>query len=146
MLGLLYLLLLPLGVGNSLRIHNSRNLQISAQLSQQLEQLAQAKSRIEQANSTAEIANIATSFNLQSPVPQIENPQEFKDSLISQVAEVERNVRTQAVAARENQKNALLKDSLKFNFGAILAGIAFIGIWVQTPWARKKYLMERRDD
>lgn len=146
LLGLFYLLLLPLGVGNTLRIHNSRNLQISAQVSQQLEQLAQVKSRIERANSPAEIANLATSFNPQSPVPQIENPQEFKDELLSQVAQVERNVRTQAVAARQNQKNALLKDSLKFNFSAILAGIAFIGIWVQTRWARKKYLRARRDD
>lgn len=146
LLGLFYLLLLPLGVGNTLRIHNSRNLQISAQISQQLEQLEQAKYRIERANNPAEIANLARSFNPQSPVPQIENPQEFKDELLSQLDRVEQNVRTQAVAARQNQKNALLKDSLKFNFGAILAGIAFIGVWVQTRWARQSYLMARRDD
>lgn len=146
MLGLFYLLLLPLGVGNTLRIQNIRNLQISAQVSQQLEQLEQAKYSINRANTLAEIANIATSFNLQYTVSQIENIHDFKEELLSQVAQGEKHVRIQAVAARENQKNALLKDSFKFNFGAILAGIAFIGIWVQTRWARKKYLMARRDD
>lgn len=138
LIGLLYLLMVPLGVADAWRIYHVSNTQIATQLSQQSQQFQQIKNQLNQVTSDEQLKQLVGSLASQGDLPQIENPQAFKDQFLAQISQSEQSIKIQADNVRTNQLQTLLKDSLKWNLGALVAGVLFIWIWYITSWTRKR--------
>ncbi|HEY9851529.1 MAG TPA: HpsJ family protein [Leptolyngbyaceae cyanobacterium] len=133
---ILYIVLIPLGVNNTIRINNLNNSQINNQLSQQLGQLQQVTTRLNEASSQQNIANLYNAITRQNLPPNINNPEELKKRLLSEVEATRNRVQMEAETTRKNQKINLLKNSVKWNLGAIICGVLFMMVWRITNWAR----------
>lgn len=135
LVGLLYLLMLPLGAVDTWRINQSNNAQITAQLSQQRQQLQQVKGELNQATD-AQLQQLAASLASQGRLPQAKNPQAPRKQFLGQVDQTEQDMQVQADQTRTNQRQVLIKNSVKWNLGALIAGTLFVWIWRLTDWAR----------
>ncbi len=137
LIGVFYLLLIPLAVSNTLRINNQNNAQVLAQSNQRLSQIQQIKGQLNNAT-PQELNNLLSRLSSQGRAPNIENSGELKNQLASEIARAEKSLKTQSEAARANARLALLKNSAKWNLGALISGALFIHIWRATRWTRHK--------
>lgn len=140
--GLFYLLMLPLGVHNTRRVQQLRNQQISARITQQTQQIQRVISRLQAANSPEAIAEFSDNLNGQD-LPEIEDFQALKQQFLNRIEQADKNLREQGEASQKNAKVALIKDSLKSNLIAMVAGIWFIGLWWKTRWVRRSFRSRR---
>lgn len=138
LLGLLYLLMVPLGIIDTGRIYHSNNAQIDAQLSQQRQQVEQIKVKLNQATTDEQLRQLFASLTPEGRSLKINNPQTFKEQSLAQISQNDRNLQAKADSVRKNQQNALLKNSIKWNIAALVSGILFIWIWHLTRWTRVK--------
>lgn len=136
LVGIIFLLLIPLGINNSLRINNLNNFQINNQVSQGITQLQQVNEKLSNATSDTDINNALTNFNFQGRLPEIKNPQELKNRVLSDISSAKQQLQTQAETTRKERKISLLKSSVKWNLGALISGVLFIYVWKLTNWAR----------
>lgn len=144
LVGVLYLLMLPLGLADTWRIYHANNTQIAAQLSKQSQQLQQIKGKLNQVTTDEQLEQLVASFASQNRSPQIKNPQALKDQFLSQISQAQRELEIQADNERKNRFQTLLKNSLKSNLGVLIAGCLFILIWHLTSWTRnKKYWLKK---
>lgn len=137
LVGVLYLLMLPLGITDTWRMYHTTDAQIAAQVSQQSQQLQQVKNQLSQAKTDKQIEQVLASLApYRSPKTQIS--QASKDQFLNQISQAEHNIKNQADSIQSNQTQRLIKDSVKLNLGALVAGTLFILIWHLTDWARIK--------
>lgn len=136
LLGIFFLLLIPLGINNTLRINNLNNFQINSQLNQGLNQLQQINDKLSSATSDDEINNALRNFNFQGRLPDVKNSQELRTRVLSDLSNAKNQLQTQVETNRMNQKISLVKNSVKWNLGALIAGALFIYVWKLTNWAR----------
>ncbi|MBW4563317.1 MAG: HpsJ family protein [Mojavia pulchra JT2-VF2] len=134
--GVLFLLLLPLGINNTWRIDNQNYLQIKNNSSQKITQIRQIKDILGKATTDQDINQIFKSLNQQKNAPEVKNPQEVKNQLLSQIGKLEKNINDEAQAAQNNTHKKLIRNSVKWNLGALICSFAFIWIWHVTDWAR----------
>ena len=138
LMGLLYLLILPLGVADTWRLYHANKAQFSARFSQQRQQFQQVTAQLNQAKTDEQIKQLFTSLTPQIASKDIKNPQEFKDRFLAQITEGERRAQVQSNTAWANQSRKLLKNSVKWNLGALVSGTLLIWIWHLTNWTRKR--------
>jgi len=129
---LLFFLLIPLGVGNTLRLNNQSAAQISTLSKQQISQAEQVEKQLNQAT-PQQIDNFLKS---QGRSLAGKNPEELKTQVLSQVSQAKKQIKTQAEATQSLRGLTLIKSSVKWNLGALVAGSLFISIWKGTRWAR----------
>jgi hypothetical protein len=129
---LLFFLLIPLGVGNTLRLNNQSAAQISTLSKQQISQAEQVEKQLNQAT-PQQIDNFIKS---QGRSLEGKNPEELKTQVLSQVSQAKKQIKTQAEATQSFRGLNLIKSSVKWNLGALVAGGLFISIWKGTGWAR----------
>lgn len=129
--GLLFLLLVPLSISSTWRINQQNQQQFTAQLTRQTAQIEQLKAQLSRATTAQELGSILTRLNPQGSVPQINDPQQVKNQLLSQISQAETKVQTQADANRANASLLLIKNALKSILGALVSGIVFLSIWYQ---------------
>ncbi|OKH39375.1 hypothetical protein NIES2119_06445 [[Phormidium ambiguum] IAM M-71] len=134
--GIGYVLLLPLGINNTLRLNAFNNAQINNQVNQQITQLQQISDRLNQATSQTEINNLFAALNRQGKTPDIRNPEELKNRIQTEVTTAQTNIRNQSELNRKNLRIGLIKNSIKWNFGAIICAVLFIYVWRITDWIR----------
>lgn len=132
--GLLYLLMLPLGIADTWRIYNRSNTQIASQLSQQAQQFKQTKGQLNQATDK-QLQQLAASLAGRSPAGS--SPAGVKNQFLAQIIQAEQSMQAQADQVRTTQNRTLIKNSVKWNLGALVAGTLLIWIWRLTSWARK---------
>ena len=136
--GLLYLLMLPLGVADTWRLYHANKAQVSSRLSQQRQKFQEVKGQLNQAKTDEQIKQLITSLTPEVASEDIKNPQEFKDQFLAQITEGERRAQVQADSAWANQSQALIKNSVKWNLGALISGTFLVWIWHLTDWARSR--------
>lgn len=129
---LLFFLLIPLGIGNTLRLNNQSAAQISTLSKQQLSQAEQVEKQLNQAT-PQQIDNFLKS---QGRSLDGKNPQELKTQVLSKVSQAKQQIKTQAEATQSFRGLSLIKSSVKWNLGALVASGLFISIWKGTRWAR----------
>lgn len=137
--GVLFLLLLPLGLNDTWRINTQNKAQVSSQLARGTSQLQQIKQQLSQASTPEDISRLFSGTNNSIDTPNVENFQEFRSQLLTEVDRTGQNLRTQAEAVQSNQRFNLFKNSAKWNLGALVSGLLFIRIWYSTRWARRKW-------
>lgn len=135
--GLLFILLIPLGLSASVRIDQQSSQQLSAQVNQQTTQLQQLEAVLNKATTPAEIQSILTRLNPQGGVVSAQNLPQVKTQLLSRIAEGQRQIKTQAANNRANAQRLLVKNAIKSLLGALVSGTIFIMLWRQTNRALK---------
>lgn len=134
--GMLFLLLAPLLILNSLRVDSGIYSQINAQVTQQLSQLERLEQQIGQAITPQDINTITARLNLQKLPPDIKSPQQLKSLLLPEITKAKEIVRPRIEAAWADKRFSLLKSSIKWFLGTMVSGSVFIYIWYLTRWAR----------
>lgn len=138
LLGIIYFITVPLGIINTVRIYKQNNQQITARLNQQKTAIEQVKKTLDGPINEAQMQQLLARLSGGS-APEIRSPEELKEAkqqVSTFVNQGESQLETQVQAARSNQRINLLKKSVKWNLGALIAGALFITIWRGTGWAR----------
>lgn len=132
LLAVVFLLMIPLGVGNTVRLSKQSAAQISNASKQQISQAEQVEQRLNQAT-PEQIGNI---LREQGRSLDGKSPQEVKTQILSEVTRVKSQIKTQAQATESSQKLTLIKNSVKWNLGALVSATLFFSFWKATQWAR----------
>ena len=130
--GVLFILLIPLGVSCTFRIEQQNKMNIISQLSQQSAQFQQVQDQLSKATTPEEINTALTRLYPQGRVPSTNNPQLLKTQLLTKVAEVQKSLKAQAEAKQADTRLILVKNAVKYNLGALVCGVVFLFIWSKT--------------
>lgn len=135
LVGMLFLLLIPLIVVNTVRINKQITYQTSTQVSQQLSGLQQLENQVNK-GTDKDINVLATRLN-QGRQVDVKNPQELKSRLLSEITKAKKIIQPQTTATLADKRFALLKNSIKWLLGSLVSGVLFIYIWANTGWTRR---------
>lgn len=134
LVALLYMLLIPLGVVNTIRLYNSNLEQIKTGYEQRLSQA----NRFEQELNKTSPTDIGNLIKNQGGSLNGRNPEDVKNQIISELNQAKQQLKTQKETNQSSVSLNLLKNSLRWNIGALISAVLFILIWKETRWARKK--------
>ncbi len=137
-IGILFLLLVPGILSVSIQMSLQAEVEVNTQTDQQLTQLQKTETQISQAT-TQDLTYFLERLRQQSRAnPDIKDPQTLKEQLLMDVTQSKQTIKKQAAMTRTNQRRALLRDSTKWSFGALIAGVTFIYLWRFSRWTRRK--------
>ncbi len=136
LVGILFLLLIFLCVSSTFRINKLNDDRVNAQANQQLSQLQQTEQQISKATDT-ELVNFINQLSGQNTAPNAQNPQELRSRLLGELGKSKNKVKVDSETLRKTRRLALVKSSVKWSFGCLIAGDLFIRVWQATRWARK---------
>lgn len=128
-----FLAMVPLGVAYTLRIDNQNNQQIAALQQRQTNQLETVEQRVTK-GSTEDIKNLGTELNRMGVPVDTQKPDELKTKILERISTAKTQVPTQAKLTQDNQRLALLKNSVKWNIGALVSSVLLFMIWRSTGW------------
>ncbi|GAC1468599.1 MAG: hypothetical protein NVS2B14_18050 [Chamaesiphon sp.] len=142
LVGVLFLLLIPLGIRDSLRINTYNEAIIRNQSSQQLSRSGQIEDLLNKSTSPEDINNALNTITNQGRAPQIkvQNPQEIKKQILSNIDVYQKRLKEQVDATLGSKRLTLLKESIKLNLEVIVSGGLFIYLWRKTSWTRQRRL------
>ncbi|OUL20772.1 hypothetical protein BV372_32595 [Nostoc sp. T09] len=132
LLAVIFLLLIPLGIGNTVRLSKQSAAQITNASKQQLSQAEQVEQRLSQAT-PEQIGNF---LKAQGRSLNGKSTQEVKTQILSEVSKAKSQIKTQAQTTESSQRLNLLKNSVKWNLGALVSAALFFSFWKATQWAR----------
>ena len=135
--GVLFLLLVPLGISAGLRLDAQSNQELSARVSQQSNQLQQLQGVLNKATTPAEIQSVLRRLNPQAGAVPTQNVEQLKTQLLARVADGQSKLQAQANTSRSNARNQLVKNTVKSVLGALVSATIFFAIWRQTNRALK---------
>lgn len=138
--GILYLLMFPLGVVNTLRIDGQNQQQIASQTEELQSQAVQAREQVANIQTEEEMLTLIQSLsgqNITFPEGEL-NITDLKEQVTASIEEQESNILAQAESAKTSRRLSLLETSVKWNLGTLITGIIYILIWRSTVWARRK--------
>lgn len=135
LLAVVFLVMVPLGAVNTLRINTQNNQQITAQAEGRLQELKQVEEQVN-AGTTADLKEMAQELNRMGLAVDVNKPQELKTDILSRIGMAKEQVPKEAEATRKGQRLVLLKNSAKWNLGALISSVLFFYIWKGTDWAR----------
>lgn len=135
-IGIVYLVLFPLGINDSLTLYKSINAQFTNQQAQQQEQLQKVTEKLNATNSPQELNNLARVLNLSTEAGANQSPQDLKKTLSQKIKTVTQNASATANTAKKQQIKDLIKNSVRINLGVIISGVCFITLWNLTRWTR----------
>ena len=143
-IGIFYLLLVPLGLVNTARIDSQNKQQIAAQVEQVEAQIQQIKQSVSNAKTPEQMQLVVRSLNsslsqvgVTSKITDQKQVSDLQKKLSASIAEGEQQMYTQVAANQSRQFLRLIKKSVKWNMGALVVGVLFISIWKGTTWTRK---------
>jgi hypothetical protein len=132
LLAVIFLLLIPLGIGNTVRLSKQGSVQITNVSKQQLSQAEQVEQQLNQA--TPE--QIGSFLRSQGRSLDGKSPEEVKSQILSEVTKAKSQIKNQAKATESSQRLSLIKNSVKWNLGALVSAALFFSFWKATQWAR----------
>ncbi|MBE9007794.1 hypothetical protein IQ259_22700 [Fortiea sp. LEGE XX443] len=134
LLAIVFILLIPVGVSNTIRLSKQSYTQINNLSQQQISQAEQVEQRLSQAKPE----QIESFLKSQGRSLDANNPQELKEKVLSEVSQAKEKIKLQAKANQSSQRLNLLKSSVKWNLGAFVTAALFFIIWKTTNWARSR--------
>ncbi|MBD2364211.1 hypothetical protein H6G36_24030 [Anabaena minutissima FACHB-250] len=134
LVALLFILLIPVGVMNTMRLYNNNTNQITTQYNQQLTQAQQIQERLSKTTPT-EIENLLKS---QGRSLDGQKPEAIKDQILLRINESKQQLKTEVETRKSTGRLALFRTSVKWNLGALISAVLFFTFWKGTSWARKK--------
>lgn len=137
LLAVISLLLIPPGLAYTMQINNQNNQQITAQAAGQLKQLQDVETQVSQ-GTPQDIQNLVTQLNSLGLKVDSQKPEEVRSQILEKITKAKKDIEPQAQAARSNLRLALLKNSVKWNLGALISSALFFTIWRSTGWTRRR--------
>ena len=131
-MGVIYILSIPLGVINAARLQRQSASQIHTVSKQQITRAEQVEKQLNLAT-PEQIDNL---LKRQGRSLEAQKPEKLKQQLLGEVFQVKQKIKSQAKATESSRGLSLLKKAVKWNLGAVVAGILYINIWRVTDWAR----------
>ena len=139
-LGIIFLLLIPLSISNSIRFYHSQNAKITLQINQRVEPMNKFKNRLKSADSLEQIKN---TLQLQSRrrinIPPHVDADNLKSNLLDNINKQEKTLQTKAKKMRSKKVYNIIKNCIKWNLGSLISACVFLFIWKNTLWARIEY-------
>lgn len=137
--GILMLLLIPLGILNTIRIDRQTTEQFTTQLEQQQTQLEQVQEAIAAADSPEALQTLIRQFGSSGNAPDIapDQVEVMKEQLTGSMGQIETGTQERAAQARNQQRLTLMKNSVKWNLGALVSGVFLMVTWKLTQWSRQ---------
>ena len=133
LLGLVFLLMLPLGIFGTIYVNNQNNQQIDTQAKQQFAQLQQVQERLTK-GSPEDLRNLAGELTRLGVQADTENPQQLKEQILSRITPAKERLQTQKAAVQSSQRLGLFKNSVKWLLGALISSVLFFTLWRGTDW------------
>lgn len=134
--GVLFVLLAPLLLRNSLRLDNQINYQINSQVTQQLAGIEQIETQLANATTAQEVSSVIARLNIKGLPPNV-NTEQLKSRLLSDITKAKATIRPKSEAAWADRRLTLLKNSIKWFLGSIASGTLLVYLWHATRWARR---------
>ncbi|WP_341525135.1 HpsJ family protein [Nostoc sp. UHCC 0302] len=131
-IAVLFLLLIPLAIGNTVRLSNQSATQITNASKQQISQAEQVEKRL----SAATPEQINNFLRSQGRTVEGKRPEEIKSQILLELSKAKIQIKNQAQNTQSSQKLNLIKSSVKWNLGALVSGALFFSLWKGTQWAR----------
>lgn len=136
-LAILFFLMIPLSISDTFRIYYQHNAQVNLRVVPQIDSIKQFKDKLAAANSLDQIRAILEEQATQKiTIPDSADTQKLKESILQNLKKTEDNLNSQVEMLRSAKRSELLKNSLKWNLGALIAAFLFFFIWKSTLWAR----------
>lgn len=139
LVAVLFFLLVPMGVLNTVRIDEENQQRLDVQLSQGIAELEAVGRELDSATTPDEVRSLLGSIS-GGEAPVIESSQdvrEAKAALETALTDGEASLQRDANNTLMERRRGLLKRSVKWNIGAIISGALFFTIWKGTGWARR---------
>ncbi len=123
--GILFFLLIPLGISSTLLINKQNDAQINTQANQQLANLQRFKKQL---NNPKALKDIEQSLARINSLPKKSGDKQpvTRELLAKKIPEMESQINFHTNARIEAMKFSLFKRSIKWNLGALIAGVLFI--------------------
>jgi len=140
LVGILFFLLVPLGVVNTIRLDARNTDQITRQVEQRQEQIQQVKQALGQATTVEQMQFLISQLDSQGRTPQIQGTEqlaEVKEQLSTFLEQGETRMQKEAQSQKKSRRLRLLENSVKWNLGALVSGALFVSVWRLTGWARR---------
>jgi hypothetical protein len=137
---IVFFLLLPLSVVNTLRIDRQNQRQITAQTEELQAQVDQAKAQVSDIDTEEELLNLVQALSGQEVAPATDdlNVSELKRQITTSIEANEADLLAEAENAMSSRRRDLLEKSVKWNIGTLITGLIYILIWRSTLWARQR--------
>ncbi|TBR58340.1 hypothetical protein BLD44_009745 [Mastigocladus laminosus UU774] len=132
LLAALFLLMIPLGVSNTIRLTKENVAQINNISTQQISRAEQLHQKLSQAT-PEQLDNLLKS---RGGSLYGKKPEEVKNELLSQVSKAKAQIKDQAETTQSLRGLNLIKTSTKWILGALVSAFLFFGLWKGTDWAR----------
>ncbi len=131
-LGILFLIMVPLGIIDTGRLNEQSSNQLSAAYQQQLGQVQQIEERLNQVDE-GEI----NQFLQKRGLDQGElTPDDVREQALAELNTAKGRGQIQLDAAKDQRWRVLLENSIKWNLGAAISSACFLYIWRVSRWAR----------
>jgi hypothetical protein len=142
LLAIVSFILAPTVLLNTLGLDAQAGQQADLEVQQRLAQLKQSEEQITKAPAE-KITQLATQLNSATQsnnptAPRIDpsDPEKLRASLLARIKLVQEQTTRQAQATRSTQRTGLIKNTVKWALGAIIAGVLFFILWKTSNWAR----------
>lgn len=132
LLGLFYLMMIPLGIFNTVRLEQQLREQITTQLDRQIDQIQEIQVMVNKAKTNAELEQLLKELGGNQLLNDASQLTQIKQRTSSVITQGTKRLEAQAKTVQTSQRLDLLKNSLKWNLGALIAGSLFIIIWQST--------------
>jgi hypothetical protein len=135
-LTIVFLIMVPLGVMNTVRIDGGQQQDVTNKVDGQMKQLKQLEEQLNQSK-PQDIKTLGAQLSNFGIQVEAQGPEDLKAAIVTRINKVRADVEEQSKAVRAGQRMALFKNSLRWNLGALIAAALFFIIWKNTDWARQ---------
>jgi hypothetical protein len=137
LIAILLFLMIPLSITNTFRIYYQHSAKVNLQVTEQIETIQNFKDKLNAASSLEQIRGILQKQTSQEiSLPDSLDTNKFKTNILKNLNNTEDDLRSQANFLKTGKSSLLLKNSLKWNLGTLVASVLFLSIWKSTFWAR----------
>lgn len=138
-LAILYFLIVPWSVANTVRLYHQKRVEIISQNSQ-LSLAEEFKKKLNNATTQDEVKAIISKEFPNAKIPEkINNLEQYKKNIITNFSQLNENIKQQIKVKEARLKSTikyLIKDLVKLVLSSFLAGTVFLYTWAYTDWAR----------
>lgn len=133
LVGILFILLIPLGLVNSQRVYQQSIQELNAEQNGQLSQLSAIQESVEtQAIPPNRLEEIGENLGLSDPTDE----DNIRAALIEEIEQQRQQVQAEFTISRNKRFRRTLLQALRTNVGALLIGVFLYGFWWKTAWVK----------
>ena len=140
-ISVIFFLMVPLGITDTVRLIRLGQAQVQEQVDGLTEQLEAVNQQFDRVTTPAEMQVLIDSLDQDTDV-EISNAQAMETAREKVTVSLEngvRQVQTKAQVSLRNQRKQVIRNSVKWNLGALIIASLFLTLWKGTRWARVRW-------